>query len=90
MVADMLPTGYRQATSGLLIPNSVERHREVWLMSEWKLLDRAARLCAERGVRLSLACMTDGCRGVIQRVDGDVSGPVLQCDCTARNFVRAL
>lgn len=90
MAADMLPHGYRQGTSGLLIPASVERHREVWLMSEWKLLDRAATLCQQRGVGMLLRCQVDGCRGVIQRVDSDVTGPVLQCDCTARTFVRAL
>ena len=45
MVMDA-PTGYRKTgASGLLVPTSVERHREVWLLSEWKLLDRAARLC---------------------------------------------
>jgi hypothetical protein len=89
MASDM--TGYRRlGTSGLLVPMSVERHREVWLMSEWKLLDRAARLCEERGVRLTLACRVEGCRGLIQRVDDDASGPILRCDCSDRVFVRAL
>ena len=89
MASDM--TGYRRlGTSGLLVPMSVERHREVWLLSEWKLLDRAARLCNERGIGLGLKCQIDGCRGFIQRIDSDVSGPILRCDCTDRNFVRAL
>ena len=85
------PSGYRKTgASGLLVPTSVARHREVWLLSEWKLLDRAARLCEERGVRLTLSCRGAGCRGVIMRADEDAAGPVLRCDCSDRTFVRAL
>jgi hypothetical protein len=82
------PRGFRRAGSSLLIvPASLERHRQVWTRDEFKSIDRTIKLLNSRGVKVTMTCKGAECHGDIERVDGD--DPILRCDCTDRVFTRA-
>lgn len=83
------PTGFRSTgASGLFVPVSVERRREVWSEVERKALDRASKVCKQHKLRLTIACPREGCSGHLTRLDVAGVGDVLRCDCTDRVLSR--
>lgn len=90
MLSSSAPAGFRTAGSGLLVPNSVERQREVWCATDRKALDRAAKACAAHGVKMTLACQREGCSGHLTRLDVAGVGDVIRCGCSDRILSRNL
>ena len=87
------PSGYRRASaaSGLLVPEDTPREREVWTRDEWKTLNRATKLLAQRGIRFQLACEDERCRRekleLLSQPDGSF---LLRCAHKDRILSRAL
>lgn len=84
------PAGFRQGSSGLLVPLATERTREVWCATDRKALDRAAKACAAHGVKMTLACQREGCSGHLARLDVAGVGDVIRCACSDRILSRNL
>ena len=82
--------GFRANASGLLVPESLSRVREVWTRDEWRLIDRVSKLLERRGVDLILACPACARAGK-PRIDQDREGDrqVLRCACKDRVFTKA-
>lgn len=83
-------TGFRKAGSGLLVPAGMARPREVWTADERKVMDRAAKLALLHGIKLTLRCVRDGCRGALERTQDAMGQDVLRCECRDRVMARNL
>lgn len=83
----MSDNGFHPSASGLLIPDSVERPRQVWTNDERRILDRATRLANSRGLALQLACVDCGIKHPLERVP-TAHGFTLRCNHLDRVFVR--
>ena len=58
-----VPAGFHEHASGLIVPDFLAREREVWTRADWKILERATKLVASRGLRMFLQCAeTPACR----------------------------
>lgn len=83
--------GYASHASGLLVPEAVARRRVVLPRSEWKQIDRAARVLNQHEIATIMRCGREGCPqpilSPVRRHDGSV---VLRCGCTDRVLSRAL
>jgi len=84
------PSGFRAHKSGLLVPEEHSRARQAWTKDEGRLLERATKLLASRGVRVYFGCVAKGCQSSpmmrTRLANGDFT---LQCACTDRVFQQA-
>lgn len=84
-----VPAGFR-TVGGILVPEALERVRQVWTKDEWRLLDRATTLLNKRGIALQFQCLTPGCDAEpIERLRAPDGGIVLRCAHADRTFLRA-
>lgn len=77
-----MPGGYRRHTSGLIIPQSVSRVREVWTKTEWMTVEKAIDLLAHRGIKFQFACAHPDCKeagGAMEKRTTDNGEAVLRC-----------
>jgi hypothetical protein len=87
----VIPAGFRSApASGLIVPEALSREREVWTEDEGRLLDRATKLLAEKGIVQFLKCPHPACTehpiGVVRL---DARGVILRCAHKDRVLQRA-
>ena len=80
------PQGFRQSGTGLIVPETLARAREVWPRDEWKLLDRAAKMLAHHQVKFTLRCANPECDGTLSRIDDPEL--TLRCQCMDRILTR--
>ena len=89
MSAAPVQDGFRRSVgSGLYLPESKSRIRQVWTRAEWKLLDRVAALCAARGLALRLTCTHPACTNTPLKKVRRPEGLALQCAHADRVFQR--
>ena len=80
--------GLTRRASGLLVPESVARTREVWMPEESKLLRRLDRLLRSHGVEAVLRCTAPECRekpAITTQVEPDGT-TTLVCGCKKREL----
>lgn len=73
--------GFRQGPSGLLVPESLERERQLWTRDEWRLLERATKMLKSHGLTLQLQCDRPSCH--VRPIEGSRlpdGGFRLRCD----------
>lgn len=85
------PVGFREADSGLVVPEELSRGREVWTKAEAKLLDRTVKLLGSRGLQMMFRCTHARCKsaGPITRLRGKGGEMILRCEHLDREFTRA-
>ena len=91
MLRPAVPAGFREV-SGLVVPESAPRDREVWTKDEKKLIDRVTRMLRGRKIRLVLKCADDACdltplEFIPVRENGEF---ILRCPHLDRVFTRAV
>jgi hypothetical protein len=88
----MADPAFRPHASGLLVPATYSRAREVWTRREWKLLDKVTTMLAARGVAVLLACDDDACKAdrTLTRVRRDDGGLSLQCAHKTREVIPGI
>lgn len=71
---------FREHASGLIVPNEISRLREVMRVQDYRLLDRAAKAIAARGLSMYLGCQEPGCQGQpLERIRNSDGGITLRC-----------
>ena len=91
MLTPTAPAGYRNSGhEGILVPAHLMRKREVWSADERKVMDRAAKLALLHGIKLTLTCIREGCKGALARTADEAGQDVLRCDCSDRVMSRNL
>lgn len=81
------PLGFAPHTSGLLVPESVARRREVWTREDWKVVNRAAKVLNDRHVGTLMRCRVPECPSPVLEATRELDGGLLlRCGCTDRHF----
>ena len=85
----MLPQGFTDHPSGLVVPIEHRRARQVLTRDELKLIDRTAKVLAQVSVAHQMKCGKTDCPDpVLRRLPSLDGSTVLQCGCTDRVFTR--
>lgn len=81
------PLGFAPHTSGLLVPETVARRREVWTRDDWKTVNRAAKILNDRAVSTLMRCRVPACPDPVLEASRQDGGELwLRCGCTDRVF----
>jgi hypothetical protein len=83
-----VPAGFRQAPSGLIVPQQ-GRESSTWTHAEWKLLNRVRKLLNSKGIYLLMQCQDPQCLSPIHPVLKDDGSVLLRCDHADRRLQRA-
>lgn len=90
MMPSSLPEpAFQEHVSGLYVPRSVVRERQVWTSQERQILNRATKLIESRGLMLQLACQKTECqRTPLERIENPDGGFTLRCRHADRVFQK--
>lgn len=81
---------FREHASGLYVPASVSREREVWPRDEWRIVDKAVKILKAHGIQFAFRCGTETCGDPVLKVVREAAsgGRVWRCGHKDRPFHR--
>ena len=83
--------GWREHVSGLIVPEALERGREVWTWADVRDLNKVIKTLGARGITVLLRCEHAGCTGTpMERLVNPDGGFTLRCAHLDRVFTRAI
>lgn len=84
------PAGFRRSVaSGLILPEEISRKREVWTYQEWRTIDKATKLLAERGIQVLMRCSRPECQDKpMERIRRHDGGITLRCNHVDREYTK--
>lgn len=83
-----LPPGFGAHKSGLIVPDSHARTREVCLNDDWKRVKRAVAFLVSRDISTMIQCKKTGCPSPAIVPVESLTGFTLRCGCTDRVVQR--
>jgi hypothetical protein len=87
---ETIPAGFRRSVdTGLILPETLSRAREVWSKDDFRQLDKLTKFIEAKGLLLFLGCPQRACRETpierMRRIDGGIT---LRCAHLDRDVVK--